>query len=48
MLFDFQDVFKIGGEVVIELTADRDSIETEGCAGPIPDSFSTGGWAKAR
>jgi hypothetical protein len=47
-LFDFYDVFKSGGEVVIELTADRDSIETEGCAGPVPDSLSTGGWAEVR
>jgi len=45
---DFYDVLKTGGEVVIELTADRDSIEAEGCAGPVPDSLSTGGWVKAR
>jgi len=45
---DFYDVFKTGGEVVVELTADRDSVEAEGCGGPIPDSLSTGGWAKAR
>lgn len=33
---------------MVELTADRDSIEAEGCARPIPDSLSTWGWAKAR
>ena len=41
--FDFYDVSKAGGDVVIELTADRDSIETDACAGPILDSLSTWG-----
>ena len=44
---DFYDVFKTGGAVV-ELTAYRDSIEAERCAGLVPDSLSTGGRAKAR
>ena len=43
VLFDFYDVFETGGEVVIGLTADRGSVETEGCAGPIPNSLSMGG-----
>ena len=32
----------------VQPTTDRDSIETEGYAGPILDSLSTGRWAKVR
>ena len=44
---DFYDVFKTGG-VVVELTADRDLIEAEGWARLVPDSLSTGRWARAK
>lgn len=45
--FDFHGVFKTGGEVVVGLTADRDSIEPGVHAGQIPDSLSTRRWIKA-
>ena len=41
--FDFYDAFRLGGEVVIELTADKDSADD--CAGPLPESISTGGFS---
>jgi len=44
--FDFYDVFRLGGDVVIELTADKD--EANSCAGSLPDSLSTGGFSGAR
>ena len=44
---DFYDVFKTGG-VVVELTADRDLIEAEGCARLVPDLLSTWRWAGAK
>lgn len=44
--FDFYDVFKVGGEVVITLTADKDSAND--CAGPLPASLSTGGFDTLR
>jgi hypothetical protein len=44
--FDFYDVFRVGGEVVLELTADKD--EANSCGASVPDSLSTGGFASAR
>ena len=43
---DFYDTFRVGGEIVIELTADKN--EADGCGGPVPDSLSTGGFAHPR
>lgn len=37
--FDFYDTFRVGGEIVIELTADKE--EAEGCGASVPDSLST-------
>jgi hypothetical protein len=42
--FDFYDVFRAGGEVVIEVTSDK----SQTCVGSIPESLSTGGFATAR
>ncbi|KAF8893524.1 glycoside hydrolase family 92 protein [Infundibulicybe gibba] len=44
--FDFYDVFRVGGEVVITLTADKSAADD--CLGAIPESISTGGFAAAR
>ncbi|KAI5120307.1 hypothetical protein M0805_005811 [Coniferiporia weirii] len=44
--FDFYDTFRVGGEIVIELTADRNAADS--CGASVPDSLSTGGFAKAR
>lgn len=44
--FDFYDVFRVGGEVVIEVTADKNSVDD--CGGFLPDSLSTGGFARVR
>ncbi|KAH7913252.1 glycoside hydrolase family 92 protein [Hygrophoropsis aurantiaca] len=44
--FDFYDTFRVGGEIVLELTSDKD--EANSCAGSVPESLSTGGFAKAR
>ncbi|THH00763.1 hypothetical protein EW026_g1813 [Hermanssonia centrifuga] len=43
---DFYDVFKTGGDVVIEVTADKASVDN--CGGSLPESVSTGGFASAR
>ncbi|EMD37640.1 glycoside hydrolase family 92 protein [Gelatoporia subvermispora B] len=43
---DFYDVFRVGGEVVIEVTSDKDSVNS--CGASVPDSLSTGGFAVAR
>ena len=43
---DFYDTFRAGGEIVIELTADKN--EADGCGGPVPDSLSAGGFARPR
>lgn len=43
---DWYDMFREGGEVVIELTEDREGADD--CEGMVPDSLSTGGWAEAR
>ncbi|KAK7040792.1 hypothetical protein VNI00_009698 [Paramarasmius palmivorus] len=44
--FDFYDVFREGGNVEIEVTADKS--EANDCLGVLPESLSTGGFAKAR
>lgn len=44
--FDFYDVFRLGGDVVISLTADKNAADD--CAGSVPESISTGGFASAR
>ncbi|KAH9942413.1 glycoside hydrolase family 92 protein [Epithele typhae] len=44
--FDFYDTFRIGGEIVIEVTADKD--EGNSCGNSVPESISTGGFASAR
>ena len=44
--FDFYDVFRVGGEVVIEVTADKSAVDN--CGAGLPESISTGGFAIAR
>lgn len=44
--FDFYDTFRVGGEIVIELVADK--TEVDDCGGSLPESLSTGGWASLR
>ena len=44
--FDFYDVFRVGGEVVIEVTADKEAVGN--CGAGLPESISTGGFAIAR
>jgi len=44
--FDFYDVFRVGGEVVIELTSDK--FLADDCGASVPESVSTGGFASAR
>lgn len=43
---DFYDTFRVGGNITIQLTSNK--AEANNCAGSLPDSLSTGGWAKAR
>ncbi|KAJ6498071.1 glycoside hydrolase family 92 protein [Mycena vitilis] len=43
---DFYDVFRLGGNVTIELTADKAAADD--CLGALPESLSTGGFASAR
>jgi len=44
--FDFYDVFRLGGDVVITLTADKAAADN--CLGNLPHSVSTGGFASVR
>ncbi|KAJ7072819.1 glycoside hydrolase family 92 protein [Mycena amicta] len=44
--FDFYDVFRVGGNVTIELTADKTAADD--CLGALPESLSTGGFATTR
>ena len=44
--FDFYDTFRVGGEIVIQVTADKDAVNS--CDGPLPQSLSTGGFATVR
>jgi hypothetical protein len=43
---DFYDIFKTGGDVVIEVTADKSSVDD--CGGSLPESLSTGGFSVSR
>ena len=43
---DFYDAFRLGGDIVITLTADK--TEADSCLGALPDSLSTGGFAQVR
>jgi hypothetical protein len=44
--FDFYDTFRLGGNITIEVTDKASAVE--GCAGSVPESLSTGGFASAR
>lgn len=44
--FDFYDTFRVGGEIEITLTADKEAVAS--CGGSLPMSVSTGGFAVAR
>lgn len=44
--FDFYDAFRLGGDIVITLTADKAAADS--CEGGVPESLSTGGFATAR
>ncbi|TFY80901.1 hypothetical protein EWM64_g3111 [Hericium alpestre] len=44
--FDFYDTFRVGGEIVIEVTADKDAANS--CGASVPESLSTGGFSQAR
>jgi len=43
---DFYDAFRLGGEIVITLTANR--TEVDSCLGHLPDSLSAGGFTQPR
>ncbi|KAL9711479.1 hypothetical protein Ac2012v2_004550 [Leucoagaricus gongylophorus] len=44
--FDFYDAFRLGGDIVITLTADKTTVDS--CEGGVPESLSTGGFTTAR
>ncbi|KZP02805.1 glycoside hydrolase family 92 protein, partial [Athelia psychrophila] len=44
--FDFYDTFKIGGNITISVTSNKTLVND--CAGPVPESISTGGFAVPR
>ena len=44
--FDFYDTFRLGGDIEITLTADKDAVDD--CAGSVPESLSSGGFASVR
>jgi Glycosyl hydrolase family 92 len=44
--FDFYDVFRLGGQVIIELTSDKASVDD--CGASVPESISTGGFSSPR
>jgi hypothetical protein len=44
--FDFYDTFRVGANIVITVTADRESANS--CGGSVPQSISVGGFAKTR
>ncbi|KAI0063500.1 glycoside hydrolase family 92 protein [Artomyces pyxidatus] len=44
--FDFYDTFRVGGEIVITVTANRSAVNS--CGASVPQSLSTGGFASAR
>lgn len=37
--FDFYDTFRVGGDIVIELTAEKETVDS--CGASVPDSLST-------
>ena len=43
---DFFDVFRTGGNVTIEVTSNKASVDD--CGGSLPESISTGGFATVR
>ncbi|KAF8198088.1 glycoside hydrolase family 92 protein [Pholiota molesta] len=43
---DFYDTFRVGGDVVITLTSDKN--EADSCLGSVPESISAGGFSQAR
>ena len=43
---DFYDIFKTGGDIVIEVTADK--ALADDCGGLLQESISTGGFATVR
>ncbi|KAI0771834.1 family 92 glycosyl hydrolase [Irpex lacteus] len=43
---DFYDIFKTGGDIVIDVTADKASVDD--CGGSLPESISTGGFSTVR
>ncbi|KAG6891575.1 hypothetical protein C0992_003602 [Termitomyces sp. T32_za158] len=44
--FDFYDTFRVGGDIVITLTADKAAADD--CLSDLPASLSTGGFSQAR
>jgi hypothetical protein len=44
--FDFYDTFRLGASIEIIVTADES--EAAGCAGPVPQSVSQGGFMSVR
>ncbi|KZP22023.1 glycoside hydrolase family 92 protein [Athelia psychrophila] len=44
--FDFYDTFRIGGNITISVTSNKTLVND--CAGPVPESISTGGFAVPR
>ncbi|CCL98662.1 uncharacterized protein FIBRA_00664 [Fibroporia radiculosa] len=44
--FDFYDTFRVGGEVIIEVTSDKNSVND--CGTSLPYSLSTGGFNSVR
>ena len=46
--FDFYDTFRVGADIVITVTADRDAANNCGPGASIPQSISTGGFAMVR
>jgi len=40
--FDFYDMFRLGGNIVITLTTDKTAVDS--CEGGVPESLSTGGF----
>ena len=46
--FDFYDTFRVGADIVITVTADRDAANNCGAGASIPQSISTGGFAMVR
>jgi hypothetical protein len=43
---DFYDTFRVGGDIVITLTSDKN--EADSCLDSVPESISSGGFSQAR